>query len=69
MKVQTRDEGGSPICPICEGPVEKAGQFCSPECYQHFITAVEGQMVHMEVCLDLENQPWHTQDTETKEPI
>ena len=62
MKVATRASDGSPICPICDEPVPKAGQFCSAEHYQHFLVAVSDQgMIYMEDLVDIEDMPWHTQ--------
>jgi hypothetical protein len=63
MKVATRANDGSPICPICDSPVPEAGQFCSPEHYNHFLVAVSDQagMIEMEELVDIESQPWHTE--------
>ena len=69
MKVATRASDGSPICPICDKPVPKAGQFCSPECYTHFLVAVSDQagMIEMEDFLDIARQSWYPKDDTTEE--
>lgn len=63
MQVSTRNKEGSPCCPICGQAVELAGEFDTPECYQHFITVVADQpgIISMEKYLDIEEQPWHTE--------
>ena len=71
MQVSTRNKDGSPCCPICGQEVEQAGEFDTPECYQHFITVVADQgMVYVEDdLLDFESQPWHTEGTTPDEGV
>lgn len=67
MIVPTRDAEGNPLCPICEGMVAKAGEFCSRECYTHFVMAVVQQPgpVEIENLVDLESMPWYGEGSET----
>ena len=61
MIIRTADDDGSPICPIDENPVFREGEFCSPDCWQHFHIVVmdETNIIQMGGYLDLEEQPWH----------
>jgi hypothetical protein len=62
MIVPTRDAEGNPVCFICGQSVAKAGEACSRECYTHFVVAVvqQGGPVEMESLVDLDDQPWNT---------
>lgn len=60
LRVQTRDEDGNAICPVCGTEVAEAGQFCTPSCWTHFVRVVsdQGSVVEMEYFIDSALQPW-----------